>query len=179
MLERLRVDAHLYKPILQPELLDALHWVTGVNVSGAPASEHVETLRERVVAAVPLRVLVAEDSAFNALLLEQLLSSRGHDVRIASTGRDALRQIETDAYDVLLLDVELPELDGFQVVQAIRERELTHGGHLPVIAVTAYSRKQDRERCLEQGMDAYLAKPIRSADLWSTIERVCDRHHDR
>jgi two-component system, sensor histidine kinase and response regulator len=123
-------------------------------------------------AATPLRILVAEDNEFNAELLEQLLARRGHRVRVANNGRVALLLSEKGVFDLLLLDVHMPELDGFQVIQAIRERERTAGGHLPVVALTARSRVEDRERCLAAGMDDFLAKPIQAADLWAAIERV-------
>jgi PAS domain S-box-containing protein len=147
---------------------------------------------------VTLSILVAEDNEFNAQLLEHLLSRRGHRVRVASDGRETLsllgiRSQETgvrdqesekpvsltpDSYlltpkfDLLLLDVHMPELDGFQVAQAVREREQTTGGHLPIIALTARSRSEDRERCLAAGMDDFLAKPIQAVDLWAAIDRV-------
>jgi CheY-like chemotaxis protein len=117
---------------------------------------------------------VAEDNEFNAQLLEQLLVRRGHHVRLANNGREALSLAEEGAFDLLLLDVHMPELDGFQVMQAVRERERTVGGHLPVIALTARSRKEDRERCLAAGMDDFLAKPIQAANLWEAIDRVVD-----
>jgi PAS domain S-box-containing protein len=146
----------------------------------------------------PLRILVAEDNEFNSRLLEQLLVRRGHQVRLVSNGREALtllgirsqesgvRNQESRAagsltpdsclltpdFDLLLLDLHMPELDGFQVVQAIRERERTAGGHLPVVALTARSRKEDRERCLAAGMDDFLSKPIQAANLWAVIERL-------
>jgi CheY-like chemotaxis protein len=120
----------------------------------------------------PLRILVAEDNEFNAQLLEQLLVRRGHRVRLANNGREALSLAEEGAFDLLLLDVHMPELDGFQVARAVREREQTTGGHLPVIALTARSRKEDRERCLAAGMDDFLAKPIQAADLWVAMDRV-------
>ncbi len=145
-----------------------------------------------------LHILVAEDNEFNAQLLEQLLVRRGHRVRLANNGRETLEQlqiavrrlqIENQAsvsppqsstlnlqsaipFDLLLLDVHMPELDGFQVVQAVRERERTAGGHLPVIALTARARKEDRERCLAAGMDDFLTKPIQTPDLWAAIDRV-------
>jgi CheY-like chemotaxis protein/HPt (histidine-containing phosphotransfer) domain-containing protein len=120
----------------------------------------------------PLRILVAEDNEFSALLLEQLLGRRGHRVRLAADGREALALADDGGSDLLLLDVHMPELDGFQVVRAVRERERTTGGHLPVIALTARSRQEDRERCLTAGMDDFLAKPIQAADLWAAIDRV-------
>jgi PAS domain S-box-containing protein len=120
----------------------------------------------------PLRILVAEDNEFNAQLLEQLLGRAGHSVRLASNGREALRLADEGHFDLLLLDVHMPELDGFQVVRALRERERTSGSRLPVIALTARSRKEDRERCLAAGMDDFLAKPIQAADLWAAMDRV-------
>src|SRR6266699_2438067 len=120
----------------------------------------------------PLRILVAENNEFNQPLLEQLLVRRGHRVRLANNGREALSLAEEGTFDLLLLDIHMPELDGFQVVQAIRERERSAGGHLPVIALTARSRKEDRERCLAAGMDDYLAKPLRAADLFAAIDRA-------
>jgi CheY-like chemotaxis protein len=116
--------------------------------------------------------VVAEDNDFNVQLMSALLSKRGHDVRVAKTGAEALRLIELGGCDLLLLDVHMPVLDGFQVIHAIRGQEQTQGGHLPVVAVTARSRKEDRDRCLEAGMDDYLAKPICATSLWAAIERL-------
>jgi PAS domain S-box-containing protein len=120
----------------------------------------------------PLRILAAEDNEFNAQLLEQLLGRRGHRVRLAKNGREALALAERETFDLLLLDVHMPELNGFQVVEAIRERERTAGGHLPVIALTARARREDREQCLAAGMDDFLAKPIQADGLWAAIDRV-------
>jgi CheY-like chemotaxis protein len=120
----------------------------------------------------PLHILVAEDNEFNAQLLEQLLVRRGHRVRLATNGRDALERATEGGFDLLFLDVHMPELDGFQVVQGIRERERAAGGHLPVIALTARARQEDRERCLAAGMDQFLAKPIQAATLWAAMDRV-------
>jgi len=125
-----------------------------------------------VPATAPLRILVAEDNELNAQLLEQLLVRRGHQVRLAIDGRETLSLAEADSFDLLLLDVHMPELDGFQVVQAVRARERTAGGHLPVIALTARSRQEDRQRCLAAGMDDFLAKPIHAANLWAAIDRA-------
>jgi CheY-like chemotaxis protein len=129
-----------------------------------------------VPATAPLRILVAEDNEFNSQLLEQLLVRRGHRVRLAKNGREALARALEGALDLLLLDVHMPELDGFQVVEAVREHERAAGGHLPVIALTARARREDRERCLAAGMDDFLAKPIQAADLWAAIDRVGAAH---
>jgi signal transduction histidine kinase/AmiR/NasT family two-component response regulator len=135
-------------------------------------------------AVTPLRILVAEDSEFNVRHLQRLLGKKGHHVRLANNGREALALLGIEGrgsgiegplvpdIDVLLLDMHMPELDGFQVVRAIRERERAAGGHLSVIALTARSRPEDREKCLAAGMDDFLTKPIRAAELFATIERV-------
>jgi CheY-like chemotaxis protein/HPt (histidine-containing phosphotransfer) domain-containing protein len=91
---------------------------------------------------------------------------------MAVNGREALALLEREPFDLLLLDIHMPELDGFQVVGAIRQREHTAGGHLPVIALTARSRREDRERCLQAGMDDCLTKPFKAVDLWAAINRV-------
>jgi two-component system sensor histidine kinase/response regulator len=215
-----RVNAHLLKPVQQDELLETIYRVMcrtnggepGVSAIGAgPPSvsppdpggtyKRGEPVPAPVPAAAPLRILVAEDNEFNAQLLEQLLVRRGHRVRLAYNGREALSLLGsevgrhksevsedpalpsltsdlrplTSRFDLLLLDVHMPELDGFQVVQAVRERERTSGGHLPVVALTARSREEDRQRCLAAGMDDFLAKPIQAADLWVAIDRVTAR----
>jgi two-component system, sensor histidine kinase and response regulator len=121
---------------------------------------------------LPLHILVAEDDEFSAKLIEHLLARRGNTVRLASNGREALALAEEGAFDLLILDVQMPELDGFQVVQSLRERERSTGGHLPVIALTAHSRNEDRERCLAAGMDDFLTKPVPAVDLLATIQRT-------
>src|SRR5262249_41082700 len=119
-----------------------------------------------------LHVLVAEDDEFSARFMEQLLARAGHRVRLTTNGREALRLAEERIFDVLLLDIHMPELDGFGVIGAIRERERTAGGHLPVIALTARSGKEDRERCLAAGMDDFVTKPVAAAALLAAIDRL-------
>jgi PAS domain S-box-containing protein len=180
----LRVDAHLLKPVQQDELLETIYRVmsrqmvsgravsTGWSQPSSPASRHSPLTTHHSPLITPLRILVAEDNEFNAQLLEQLLTRRGHRVRLASNGREALALAKEGAFDLLFLDVHMPELDGFQVVEAVREHERAAGGHLPVIALTARVRKEDRERCLAAGMDDFLAKPIQAVSLWAAIDRV-------
>jgi CheY-like chemotaxis protein/HPt (histidine-containing phosphotransfer) domain-containing protein len=172
----LPIDARLLKPVGQDELLETIRGVMGRPAGAAPPAGRPGPAREPVSApapaAAPLRILVAEDNEFNTQLLEQLLVRRGHRVRLAGNGRQALALLEEGGFDLLLLDVHMPELDGFQVIEAIRERERATGGHLPVIALTARSRKEDRERCLAAGMDDYLSKPVHAAALWAAVERV-------
>jgi two-component system, sensor histidine kinase and response regulator len=168
----LRIDAHLLKPVQQDELLETIYRVMSRADGNAPPTAGPAGGREPVPAAIPLRILVAEDNEINAQLLERLLARRGHRVRLANNGRDALALVEEGVFDLMLLDVHMPELDGFQVIQSVRKRERSVGGHLPVIGLTARARQEDRERCLAAGMDDFLAKPIQAADLWAATERV-------
>ena len=170
----LRIDAHLLKPVQQDELLETIYRVMNRARGDAPtavAEPGREPAPVLVPAAAPRHILLAEDNEFSAQLMEQLLARRGNRVRLATNGREALALAGEGVFD-LLLDVHMPELDGFEVVQAIRERERTVGGHLPVIALTARSRKEDRERCLAAGMDDFLTKPIRPAELLAAIDRL-------
>jgi two-component system, sensor histidine kinase and response regulator len=168
----LRIDAHLLKPVQQDELLETIYRVMSRSNGDEQAPTRQAPPNETAPAPASLHILVAEDNEFNAQLLEQLLVRRGYRVRLANNGREALALAEAVDFDLLLLDVHMPELDGFQVVWAIRERERAAGGHLPVIALTARSRPEDRQRCLAAGMDDFLSKPVRTADLWAAINRV-------
>jgi CheY-like chemotaxis protein len=123
----------------------------------------------------PLCVLVAEDNELNVALLRELLRRRGHQAQFAGDGRIALDLALGGAFDLMLLDLHMPELDGFEVARAIREREQGTNRHLPIIALTARSSKRDRERCLSAGMDEFLSKPIETAALWATVDRLVSR----
>jgi CheY-like chemotaxis protein/HPt (histidine-containing phosphotransfer) domain-containing protein len=179
----LRIDAQLLKPVQQDELLETIYRVMSRSQGKAPPlarpTPRQQATTAPIPAATPLHILVAEDNELSAQVLEQALVRQGHRVQVASNGREVLTLAEQGGFDLLLLDVHMPELDGFQVVQTIRERELTAGGHLPIIALTARSRKEDRERCLAAGMDDFLTKPIRPADLLAAIDRVLRTHSSR
>jgi len=120
----------------------------------------------------PLRVLVAEDHPVNRELAVHLLKGRGHRVTLAETGREALAALAKQDFDAVLMDVQMPEMDGLEATAAIREKEKTTGAHLPIIAMTAHALKGDEERCLAAGMDAYIAKPIEPRELLETVERL-------
>ncbi|RKH33664.1 response regulator [Corallococcus praedator] len=175
-MRELKIEAHLLKPVPQDELLETLHHVLGsaptAPVVDAPSPVTSSATEVPASPARPLRILIAEDDDFGAQLLRQLLTRRGHDVHSATSGFEALKRLEADAYDLLLLDLHMPELDGFEVIRSIRQREQSTGAHLPVVAVTARSRRQDRERCLAAGMDDFLTKPIIANDLWAVLERL-------
>ena len=119
-----------------------------------------------------LHVLLAEDNAVNRKVAVRLLQKRGHTVVAVEDGRQALRALDGERFDVVLMDVQMPEMDGFEATAAVRARERVEGGHLPIVALTAYAMKGDRERCLEAGMDAYVAKPVNADELFATLERL-------
>jgi CheY-like chemotaxis protein len=121
-----------------------------------------------------VRVLVAEDDEPNQQVLRIMLQRRGYSVRIASNGREALAALDEESFDLLLLDVRMPEVDGWQVVRSLRraERENPACGRLRVIALTAMAQESDRARCMQAGMDEYLSKPLRTADLYAALDRV-------
>src|SRR2546428_12736082 len=117
-----------------------------------------------------VRVLLAEDNEINQQVAVEFLQMRGHQVRIANNGKEVLQALATDRFDIILMDVQMPQMDGFQATAAIREKEKTTGNHIPIVAMTGYAMKGDRQRCLDGGMDAYICKPIRSQELFEIVE---------
>jgi PAS domain S-box-containing protein len=162
--------AHLMKPIKQSELLDAIVAVLGVEPRPSEESETVQTPAPTGIR--PLRILLAEDSPVNQRLAVAMLSKWGHQVDVANNGREAVDKLQNGSFDLVLMDVQMPELDGYQATAVIREREARRGGHVPIIAMTAHAMTGDREECLAAGMDAYLSKPIRAHQLRNVIEEV-------
>jgi CheY-like chemotaxis protein len=131
-----------------------------VNVATSPSSTPT-----------PLSLLLAEDNPVNQKLALRLLEKRGHTVVTAVNGCEALAAFEQRPFDAVLMDVQMPEMSGFEATAAIRERELGTGTRIRIIAMTAHAMSGDRERCLAAGMDDYVAKPIRSAELFAAVER--------
>jgi CheY-like chemotaxis protein len=125
----------------------------------------------------PLRILLAEDNRVNQVLAMRMLQKRGHTVVAVQNGRDAVDALETDSFDLALLDVQMPVMDGLQAAGLIRQKERERGtSHLPLIALTAHAMRGDRERCLAAGMDGYVAKPIDSSQLFAVIREVKTTH---
>lgn len=117
------------------------------------------------------RVLLAEDNLVNRQIVLELLRIRGHSVKLAGTGMEVLQALERDPFDVILMDVQMPDMDGFQATAAIRTREKQVGGHIPIIAITGLATNSDRQKCLDAGMDGYLGKPIRAKELFTVVEQ--------
>ena len=120
----------------------------------------------------PLKILLAEDNPVNQKVAVRLLSHQGHSIQIASSGRQALDILEDARFDVVLMDVQMPDLDGFEATRMIRRREQKKGGHIPIIAMTACAMIGDREKCLEAGMDDYISKPIAPPDLFEKLTHI-------
>ncbi|MBI3784599.1 MAG: response regulator [Deltaproteobacteria bacterium] len=167
----LGVKAFLTKPIRQSELLDAILQALDI---GSPAARAVRQA-ESPTSGRRLHVLLAEDNVVNQRLAVRLLEKRGHTVVVAANGREALAAYEKEAFDLVLMDVQMPEMDGFEATAAIRERERADGSHVPIVALTAHAMRDDEQRCLRAGMDAYISKPIQPATLLETFERLVAR----
>jgi len=166
----LDIVAYLTKPISQPELLQAIELALGT----ARREEAQLTLVTRHTlrqSRKQLRILLAEDNAVNQTLAVRLLEKQGHAVTVVEDGRKALAALEKDAFDLVLMDVQMPGMDGFETTGGIRSQEKVSGAHIPIIAMTAHTMKGDRERCLEAGMDGYISKPIHPQELFEAIEK--------
>ena len=167
----LGVEAYLTKPVGESELYDAI-----VRVLAAPGSlagpTPLVTRHLLQEARVELHILLAEDNIVNQRLTSRLLEKRGHVVKVVSNGREALAALEQADFDLVLMDVQMPEMDGFEATAALRGKEQTSGRHLPVIAMTAHAMRGDRERCLAAGMDGYLSKPIQTRELIDLLEKI-------
>ena len=169
---QLKVASHLLKPVKQSELFDAFAASLGVEVPG----DDKHTAMDQGVPSLPsLKILLVEDSLVNQKLAIALLTKHGHQVTLASNGREALARLEEQAFDVVLMDVEMPEMDGMEATAVLRVKEGSSGTHVPIIAMTAHALKGDRERFLAAGMDEYVSKPIHAGKLFQTIQQVLTR----
>jgi two-component system sensor histidine kinase/response regulator len=170
----LGIAAYLMKPISQAELLEALLAVVGVPSDG-PDPLRVVTRHSLRESRRKLRILLAEDNTVNQVVATRLLEKRGHTVVIVGNGRDALAALDEQSaggFDLVLMDVQMPDMDGFEATGIIREREKSSRAHLPIIAMTAHAMKGDEQRCLAAGMDGYASKPIDIEQLLATIDSV-------
>lgn len=166
----LGISAYLLKPIMKADLLRAILAVLANKPKQAPTvTSQLVTRHSLRESASKRRVLVAEDNAINQALIVRLLIKMGHTSVLAENGKEAVALASTEKFDLVFMDVQMPEMDGMAATRAIRENERITGSHLPIYAMTAHAMKGDRERCLESGMDGYLAKPIRFSDVEQTL----------
>jgi CheY-like chemotaxis protein len=165
------VNGFLVKPVAQQALLESIRRVIGARqtMDGEPAAPSITPTR----AARRLRVLVAEDNPVNQKLAQHLLQRRGHTPILVANGREAVDLTQVDQFDLVLMDLQMPEMDGFEATASIRARERETGQpRVPIIALTAHAMQGDRQRCLDADMDGYVAKPIKPVELFEVIDRV-------
>jgi len=175
--QELGIAYSLTKPIKQADLWKAIMQALGMPFAQeeAPAPSH----RLPTPGARPLRILVAEDNLVNQKLAVRLLEKGGHEVVVANNGQEALSAVQARPFDLILMDVQMPIMDGFEATAAIRREELAAGKHTPILAMTAYAMKDDRERCLTAGMDRYISKPIRAQELFDNVAAVAQGLFDK
>jgi CheY-like chemotaxis protein len=166
----LGIDGYLTKPIKRSDLLEAIKLVLG-SETGHEASTSLVTLHSLREQRARLKILLAEDNRVNQVLAVRLLEKRGHEVTVAGNGLEALEALDQQVFDLVLMDIQMPEMDGFEATAAIRKGEMKSGKHIPIVAMTAHAMAGDRERCLEGGMDDYITKPIRLELLLDALRR--------
>jgi signal transduction histidine kinase/CheY-like chemotaxis protein len=160
---RIWVDSHVGKG-------SSFHFTVRLGIVEQPADQAKPVERAVRKAPQPLRVLLAEDNEVNRQVAVEFLEMRGHSVQVAHNGLQAVEAYEKECFDIVLMDIQMPQMDGFQATASIRENEKKTGGHIPIIAMTGYAMKGDRQRCLDHGMDGYICKPIRSQELFDILE---------
>jgi CheY-like chemotaxis protein len=167
----LGIAAYLNKPFDRLELRDVLLHVLAPDPAEPQTRPLVtrHTVREQLQS---FSVLVAEDNVVNQRVIARLLQKRGHTVVLAQNGLEALKAMEKQPFDMILMDVQMPEMGGFEATRLIRQKEKTSGAHAPIIALTAHAMKGDKECCLAVGMDGYVAKPVHPEDLFREIDRL-------
>ena len=164
----LGIASSLTKPVTQSDLLDAILVAVGRDEGGNSSNLDADVTGTQLTGA-RLRILVAEDNLVNRAVATGLLEKAGHVLIHATTGREALEAFEDGSFDLILMDVQMPEMDGFQATRQIRELEKITGGHTRIVAMTAHAMAGDRERCLAAGMDDYVSKPLRKEDLFQAL----------
>jgi signal transduction histidine kinase/CheY-like chemotaxis protein len=166
----LGISAYLTKPVSQSELREAIFTLLDRKPADAAAAGLVprDALREKV-AARSLKILLAEDNVVNQKLAVRMLEKRGHKITLACNGREAVDALQAESFDLVLMDIQMPEMDGFEATSAIRQNERGTGRHQPIVAMTAHAMKGDDQRCADAGMDGYLAKPIRGPELYALL----------
>jgi PAS domain S-box-containing protein len=185
LLERkkaIQVEKYLIKPIKQAELYSALTQLTFLSQSPdktyKPIPSHSSALEQGNSSKIdcqPLKILLVEDNIMNQKLALAILQKKGWQVTVANNGLEALKILGDEIYDLILMDIQMPEMGGYEATAQIRAKEQNTGLHIPIVAMTAHTMKGDREKCLKAGMDEYVSKPIQVDKLYSAIERLTTR----
>ncbi|MFT5365573.1 MAG: signal transduction histidine kinase/DNA-binding response OmpR family regulator [Candidatus Latescibacterota bacterium] len=167
------IAGYLVKPVTSSELLDAIQMMlSNIREEETPLVTQHAVRESRAV----LRILLAEDNVVNQRLASRLLEKQGHVVLVANNGQVALDMLQAESFDLVLMDVQMPELDGLEATREIRKREEKTGAHISIVAMTAHAMDGDRERCIDAGMDDYVSKPVKPDVLFEVIERLQDKH---
>jgi two-component system sensor histidine kinase/response regulator len=176
----LKIGAYLAKPLKASDLFEVVaRLFAPAPVGHVPGTVDIITrhslgeTRSRLQLLRSLRILVAEDNRVNQTLARRLLEKQGHTVTIASNGREAVKAFEEGGFDLILMDVQMPELDGMEATEAIRKLEVGRS-RTPIIALTAHAMASDRERCLAAGMDGFVSKPIQTGELMLAMAQLCE-----
>ena len=171
--KRLGISSCLTKPVYAADLLAAIERAIGAPSPAARPAPHAGA-----IAMVPgqqrVRILLVEDNRINQKVASLLLKRRGHHVTLAQDGREALTALADDTFDVVLMDLQMPNMGGLEATAVIRQHERTTGRHVRIVAMTAHAMKSDRERCLAAGMDGYISKPFDPPVLFAVVESAGD-----
>lgn len=175
--QELGVQAYLVKPVRPSDLLDAIMAIKGT-AEAEPKLEVPITEQTLPEFRRKYNILLAEDNPVNQKVAIHMLQKKGHRVTVAENGRQVLELLLKENFDLVLMDVQMPEMDGFETTRLIRQQESASSKHLPIVAMTAHAMKGDREKCLEVGMDDYVAKPLYPEHLYRAIERAVSRKQE-
>jgi CheY-like chemotaxis protein len=176
--EKLGITSTIKKPIRVFDLMGVIQGILGMGGPSEAAEEEISTFAEPESKNL-YRVLVADDNIVNRKVVHYMLEKKGHQVVSVQDGREALHAMDNNLIDVVLMDVQMPVMNGIEATAAIREKEHGRNVHTPIIALTAHAMKGDRERCLEAGMDDYIPKPINPDTLFATMERMVKKYPRR
>ena len=173
----LGAEGYLIKPVRRNDLLEIMLHVLAPQHAAPPSEGNGDEEARNMAPAAgnpngSLHILIAEDNLINQRYAREMLERRGHSTVVARNGREAVAALQREKFDLVLMDVQMPEMDGFEATSEIRAQESFSGGRIPIIAMTAHALSGDRDKCLAAGMDAYVAKPIRGAELFATIASV-------
>jgi CheY-like chemotaxis protein len=177
---RAGVSNYMVKPVRREELRDAIARALGKQIASQENAGSHFPFPSSAPKQLPVsasRILLAEDNRVNQRLAQRILEKEGHQVIVVGNGREALEALENDTFDLILMDVQMPLMDGIEATKAIRKAEALTKAHIPIVALTAHAMKGDRDRCVAAGMDAYISKPIRAADLLNMVASCAKKEY--